>query len=456
MSNKNFCILPFIHLATTTEGHCRLCCKVSKHDVICDDNGNPYNVNTHTINEIWNSNHYTQLRQRVLNDERLPECKICWTEEETFYSAWSKDKTDELPSKRRKENQKWLHKKTKLKDNISDIVSNPRIRYYDIRLSNLCNLKCRMCWPHFSSQIVKEQQQFAKQNLPTHYNDYNVEEWNTDKLWKGISDNSIDIEEITFVGGEPTLHDEMYELLEQLVVTGVSKNIRLKITTNLTNLQTRFLDLFDKFKTVVINGSIDGVGNTNEYIRHPSDWNTIERNIDLILETNALLNLTPVIQIYNIFKIDELVKWYTNKWIEKELCDKFILDLDLLYDPNYLSVKLLNTHGKETWYWNVYTPTIEYLDSIIKNIEIQSKKVQNYWKVLDTLRTRLVNIALYTEAIGYDDNGKLQYWFAKSTVENVKSLRQQCIDYTSQLDTYRKQSVYDIIPNFKEIINDST
>jgi len=175
MSNKNFCILPFIHLATTTEGHCRLCCKVSKHDVICDDNGNPYNVNTHTINEIWNSNHYTQLRQRVLNDERLPECKICWTEEETFYSAWSKDKTDELPSKRRKENQKWLHKKTKLKDNISDIVSNPRIRYYDIRLSNLCNLKCRMCWPHFSSQIVKEQQQFAKQNLPTHYNDYNVE-----------------------------------------------------------------------------------------------------------------------------------------------------------------------------------------------------------------------------------------------------------------------------------------
>ena len=320
----------------------------------------------------------------------------------------------------------------------------------------MCNLKCRMCWPHFSSQIVKEQQQFAKQNLPTHYNDYNVEEWNTDKLWKGISDNSIDIEEITFVGGEPTLHDEMYELLEQLVVTGVSKNIRLKITTNLTNLQTRFLDLFDKFKTVVINGSIDGVGNTNEYIRHPSDWNTIERNIDLILETNALLNLTPVIQIYNIFKIDELVKWYTNKWIEKELCDKFILDLDLLYDPNYLSVKLLNTHGKETWYWNVYTPTIEYLDSIIKNIEIQSKKVQNYWKVLDTLRTRLVNIALYTEAIGYDDNGKLQYWFAKSTVENVKSLRQQCIDYTSQLDTYRKQSVYDIIPNFKEIINDST
>ena len=63
--HKNFCILPFIHLATTTEGTCRLCCKVSKHNVILDDNGVPYNVNTHSIDEIWNSNHYREIRHKV-------------------------------------------------------------------------------------------------------------------------------------------------------------------------------------------------------------------------------------------------------------------------------------------------------------------------------------------------------------------------------------------------------
>ena len=47
--HKNFCVLPFIHLATTTEGTCRLCCKVSKFDTINKPDGKPYNVNVDSI-----------------------------------------------------------------------------------------------------------------------------------------------------------------------------------------------------------------------------------------------------------------------------------------------------------------------------------------------------------------------------------------------------------------------
>ena len=261
------------------------------------------------------------------------------------------------------------------------------------------------------------------------------------------------IEEITFVGGEPTLHEDMYNLLDKLVEKGYSKNIRLKITSNLTNIQQRLIESFNSFKSVVINGSIDGVDKFNDYIRHPSDWQTINKNIDkLLLIDDLKLNLTPVIQIYNIFNLKDLIKWYVKKWIKTGKGENFLLSLDLLYDPDYLSVKLLNTHGKEKWYWDTYVPTIEYLDNILADITSYPQEVQNYWKILDTLRRRIVNIALYTESVGYDENGKLQYWFTESKTKDIDVYREKCKKYTQQLDKHRQQNIENIMKDFYEVI----
>ena len=458
MSNKNFCILPFIHLATTTEGHCRLCCKVSRHDVICDESGTPYNVNTHSIDEIWNSAHYKQIRDRVLADEQLPECSVCWREEETFYSEWSKDRS-ELPSKRRKENQKWLHReKTRLQEPVETVISNPRIRYFDIRLSNLCNLKCRMCWPQFSTQIAREQQHFANTGQATWYKDYAVPEWDTARLWQGITDNTVAVEEITFVGGEPTLHDEMYQLLEQFIEQGLSKNIRLKFTTNLTNLQQRLLDAIPHFKNVVINTSIDGVGAVNSYIRHPSDWNTVTRNLDrlsaMLADNNLSINITPVIQIYNIFDLGNLVRWYVEKWIQFPGRLYFGLDLDLLYDPSYLSARVMNRSGRELWYHTVLQPTLDWLDETVNTIETQDSSVSDYWRHIVEVKKLVVNIAKYLEVLRLDDSGKLTFMaYSSSEIENRDQLVDKLAAYTAQLDQHRTESIYDHMPFFDDVIS---
>ena len=307
-----------------------------------------------------------------------------------------------------------------------------------------------MCWPNFSSQIVKEQKEFASQGMPTWYKDYDVPEWSSKNIMQGISENLIAIEEITFVGGEPTLHDDMYELLTKLVNAEVSKNIRLKLTSNLTNIQQRFLDMIPLFKDVVINGSIDGVNTTNEYIRYPSNLSAIEKNINKILAIPEVhLNLTPVIQIYNIFNIFDMTHWYMEKWIDTQKGPKFTLNYDLLYDPNYLSIKMLNNKGKHKWYENYYTPTIEYLDDIIDNVDTMNETVSNYWRVILTLRKRIVNIALYAEVLGFDkDKGKWLYWF-KDTQQN--ELTEKLHAYTYQLDNHRKQNIKDLIPDFNEM-----
>lgn len=455
-SHKKFCVLPFIHFATTTEGTCRLCCKVSKFNTINKPDGTPYNVKIDSIDEIWNSDHYKEIRNKVLADEELPECSTCWNEEKIFHSSWSRYK-DELPSKRRKENQKWLHReKTRLKDDWNTVVDKPKIRYFDIRLSNLCNLKCRMCWPHFSSQIVKEQHQFATAGLSTHYKKYNVIEWNTDLLWKGIQQNLVALEEITFVGGEPTLHEDMYILLDQLVNSGQSKKIRLKYTTNLTNIQPRTLEYIKHFKHTIVNGSIDGVGRTNEYIRYPSDWTTIETNIFKFLKLNshANINLTPVIQIYNIFNMYDLIRWYVKKWLSMYTDSKmyFMLNMDLLYDPNYLSVNRLNRIGKAYWYTHTFGPTIQYLDNIIQNINEYNTTSQNHWYMLVELRKKIINIAIYMEVLYYKKSGKLDVLTDTFDSQYDKKLNKKLADYTQQLDLHRKQDITTIIPNFYEFI----
>jgi hypothetical protein len=457
--HKNFCVLPFIHLATTTEGTCRLCCKVNRFNTINKPDGTPYNVNVDSIDEIWNSDHYTKIRSRVLAGEQLPECATCWREEEIFSSNWGqyKKETDKSSSKRRKENQKWLYReKTRLTDDWKTVVDDPKIRYYDVRLSNLCNLKCRMCWPHFSSQIVKEQKQFADAGLPTHYKEYDLPDWDATLLWEGINNNIIDIEEITFVGGEPTLHNEMYELLDTLIEQGISKNIRLKLTTNLTNLQPRLLKAIPHFKNVIVNTSIDGIGKVNDYIRYPSDWTTVSNNLDTLLDMldgdYLRINVSPVVQAYNIFDLGNIVQWYVEKWTKYQAGPNFELQLDLLYDPDHLNVCLLNSTAKKQFIDDIILPILDWLNDIINNIEDQPAAVSHNWKLLRDLRYRIVNIAVYMKVIVYGDDSKLVENTKLQETNHDKKLAKKLADYTKQLDKHRGQDVTDIIPGFYEYI----
>jgi len=458
--HKKFCVLPFTHMATTTQGNCRLCCKVSRHDLITDENGVPYNVATHSVEEIWNSKYMRDIRLKLLNDEQIPECRTCWKEEDIFADEWS-ERPDELPSKRRKENQKWLVRETtKLADDWEDLILKPRIRYFDVRLSNLCNLKCRMCWPQFSTQIAKEQKDFAAQDLPTHYKEYDPAQWNAQQLWQGIMDNSLELEEITFVGGEPTLHSEMYELLELLVEKNLSGNIRLKITTNITNIHQKFLDLMPHFKFTEFNTSIDGVGAVNDYIRHPSKWSTIEANLDKLLALytarpdNVSVNVTPVIQFYNVFDVGNIVRWYTEKWISIGGGHGFNIVLDLLYDPNHLSANLLSRDGKDQWYKQVFEPTHEWLYSIICDVDNMDANIQNSWRQLAKLMKRFVNLATYLEVVRWDkEQAKLVYMvYSSGEAENKPRLVEELISYTMQLDKHRREQFDRIVPNWIDLL----
>jgi sulfatase maturation enzyme AslB (radical SAM superfamily) len=204
-------------------------------------------------------------------------------------------------------------------------ITKPRLRYLDLRLSNRCNLGCRMCWPGQSSVIAEEQ----GIRMDIGYRDDTLD---------SIVDSGL--RELYITGGEPLLVPENYQLLERLEKSGQAANMTLIMNTNCMVMPDRFMSLITQFKRGLINLSIDGHGPVQEYIRWPSKWSKIDVNLRRWLEFGRAnprfkLRFTPVIQVLNAPYLDEYLDYLRsvlgenpNPW----------LDPIALTGPNYMDL----------------------------------------------------------------------------------------------------------------------
>ena len=293
--SKTFCPLPWIHLATRPNGDVRVCCTANASGAGKDDDktaglvkqdGIAMNLRDHTIEEVWNSEHMRRTRLQMLNGEIPESCRKCFVEEERG-----------IVSKRQWETEVW---KTRL--DIDNIVAQTdeqgnlpvNIPYFDLRLGNVCNLKCVMCSPHDSSSWIKE----WKLNMPQ-FKDKKLisdQSWNEDfdYTWykKGsfldsMKEQADSIKELYFAGGEPLMIPEHYAILQFMVDEGYAKNCCIRYNSNGLTLQDNLFPLWSHFKEVTFNFSIDAYGNKNDYIRYPSKWTDIENNLRILDNCDA-------------------------------------------------------------------------------------------------------------------------------------------------------------------------
>lgn len=283
VTDKFFCILPFNHFATSVDGTSRLCCKIPSETTTGS-------LKKNSIKEIWQNKKMQSVRKQMQTGERVKECQVCYYEDSIG-----------LISKRQNENE--YYKK------IDQTATRPT--YLDLRLGNLCNLKCRMCNSTFSSQHVKEQNELAKlhPNLIQPYTEDNTAWYEDENFWSEIYALAPTLDQIIFAGGEPTLHPGVFTLLEKCVEIDRAKHIRVRLTTNMTNVPQRLINIIDEFKEFKFECSIDGIGKVFEYIRHPADWNTVKQNVESITHTKANIAITSVVQIYNLHNIESLWQW---------------------------------------------------------------------------------------------------------------------------------------------------
>ena len=381
--SPTFCTIPFVSLVVNTDGAIRPCCMIKgQYHQLKKTDGTKYTIKDN-LNDAWNSDEMRRMRMAMINGEKLEGCNVCYLQE-------SSGRT----SNRQYSNGEWVTKLTEqeITNRIDQAIVNGgeidySIAYLDLRLGNLCNLKCRMCSPFNSSQIAKEHLDLEQRdpaykvvwassfgNFNPNFND--IQEWfDRDVLWDQIIDMIPKLKKVYMTGGEPTLINNNFKFMQECINRG-RRDMLLFFNTNCTNVNKKFINLISQFGRVNINASIDGVGAVNEYIRAPSNWELISKNVETLARMpNVNLGVTPTVQVYNIFNLIDTLKWVDdlNKKYNKHIFVDFLINVH----PKHLSVSILPDDIRhrvaadlidyKNTYFNKYTPelTVNSVNGII-------------------------------------------------------------------------------------------
>jgi pyruvate-formate lyase-activating enzyme len=360
LSSNSFCPLPWIHIATRPNGDVRLCCTsnasgagiIDTKDIgLVKQDGVVMNLREHTVEQVWNCKQMRDTRIAMLNNEYPSSCSKCYAEE-----------ANGIVSKRQWETQVW-----KDRIDLDSIVNQTSedgtlplsIPYFDLRLGNLCQLKCIMCSPHDSSAWIKDWKvQYPKYKTPELRQDQN---WDIDfdYTWyqkgtflESIRSQATGIRELYFAGGEPLLIPEHYKILEFMVEAGAAKDCILRYNSNGLELPEKLFELWKYFKQVKFNFSVDAFGERNNYIRYPSKWENVVTNLKRLDDTpsNIVVNIACAVQLLNVSTISELVYWKESMNFKKINLPPYgagLIGTHLVYLPSYLNVRVLPKHLKD-------------------------------------------------------------------------------------------------------------
>jgi len=357
---KTFCPLPWIHLATRPNGDVRVCCTANASGAGLEDDktaglvkkdGIAMNMRDHTIEEVWNSEHMRNTRLQMLNDQIPASCRKCFAEEEKG-----------IVSKRQWETKVW-EKRLDL-DSIVDKTDAEgnlpvNIPYFDLRLGNLCQLKCVMCSPHDSSSWIKEwklqKPKYTNKDLIAEQSwdeDFDYTWYKKGSFLDSMKDQSQHIKELYFAGGEPLLIPEHYAILEFMVDNGFSKNICIRYNSNGLELPDKLFALWKHFQEVTFNFSVDAYGDKNDYIRYPSKWQDVSANLHKLDNAgpNIRVNMACAVQLLNVAYIHELAEWKIEQKFNNINVLPFgggLIGTHLVYFPSYLNVRVLPQEYKE-------------------------------------------------------------------------------------------------------------
>ena len=347
-TSPTFCVLPWIEMVLNFYSLYTPCC-IAKP--IKDENGRYYTLVDDPLEDYWNSYGLREIRRKMLAGEKVEACYWCYYDE-------SVKKT----SKRQGANEEWLKQDRK---EILNRVEKSRINNYkvevppislDIHSKNLCNLKCRMCTPVNSSKIEQEHRELIKSDMDTSIIemtdsfkiDKRLANWGGahKKVWESVYKWTPGLKKLWLMGGEPTLIKENWDFVDYLKEKGYSKNINLDFNTNCTQNPDKLIATFEDFRFVEIRFSIDGYREVQEYIRYPSKWKEIENNVLKMLKSwrkNVYFYFAPVVQIYNILDIVQLLKWIDELRVHHNIRSCY---LRMCIEPNFLNIAILPKNVK--------------------------------------------------------------------------------------------------------------
>lgn len=334
LPHDKFCVLPWVSLEASPIGTVRPCCLAD--DELLDNGGDKFNLATAEFATIQNSHSMRKLRQEFIDGKQPQTCRKCWREERAGRTSKRMHTLDRL--KHMLPAQDWT------------IDAKP-LMFLDLKLGNICNLKCRICGSWSSSTFATEElsQLDAGEDKKSnhHYQMLRQGAWprENQQFWTEIANISDQIQYIEFTGGEPFMIKEHFDMLQGLVDRGLAGNIEIHYNTNGTQWPESAEAIWKHFKIVEIAFSIDDVGARFEYQRSNAVWTEVVDNITRFKELrsrnkNIRLQICCTINIFNVYYLEEVANWIVRQGMD-------FIYWNMMHDAYFFSISSLPEAAKQ-------------------------------------------------------------------------------------------------------------
>ena len=206
MDKSTFCVAPFVHQSTKTDGSIKACCR-SLPEIS--------NINNESLDEAWNNKEIKQLRLDLINGVRNSRCNVCWKLENNGVLSL-RQKYNRMYQDRAELVSKSMHK---------DGTVDYKPVWIEFKMSNICNLKCRMCHPMDSTKWFDDYKKISHLH-ENHWQEYMIKLGLDKKAMLASYDNDFfnkldyflnDIEQLDFAGGEPLYDENHYKVLDSVL-----------------------------------------------------------------------------------------------------------------------------------------------------------------------------------------------------------------------------------------------
>lgn len=311
-----FCISPFIEIDCFADGSYTPCCKFKGK---LHHQGNVLSASTHSILDAWNSDSLQNHRKKLINNERPDECSFCWEQEALG-----------LNSMRILQNG---HYENLYKINRLVLIEKFQKGQLDLlrlhlRMSNKCNLKCRICSPSNSSVWAVESGEFKHKKPVSYY---------TKDNWKALNKLFPTLRYINILGGEPLVLEENIRLLKLIVKAKYNNKIEVEFATNGTIFSKEICKLYLKFKKAKILFSVDDLGNRFNYQRKNASfdrvWGNIKKYQNFFKKQPSIsYTICITVSLFNVYYLPKLLEE-----IYRSFPDMHII-LNILHDPEEMAI----------------------------------------------------------------------------------------------------------------------
>ena len=327
-----------------------------------------------------------EIRSKFKKGHRMPDmCKTCYNYEDHGLTGYRvHDSLD------------WIANLGLKHIDDLDKIDNPY--FYNLRLSNKCNLMCRMCTPVHSHLLKQEFEENPELEQPGQ---------RLNQIYNNTTTSVVNIDSLTskhlvyLTGGEPTIMKEVYEFMRNCIRNNRT-DFGFSITTNAQNLNSTFMDLAQNFDNLHFSVSIDGCGIVNDYVRWGSNWDKLIENCHMLRERGHIISWNHVPTIWGIHRTHELFEYISEHFPDVHLYLQYNrVDLHSAFRSPLIKqcVESMKRCQQTAVYWNNGKDCQSGVDSFLEHYEsysIDPIKLKEFFNWNDTMdRARGIKLADY-------------------------------------------------------------